>query len=385
MSFYQDAGFSRKRQRVGPVEFGLYPARLIALECAPRMNVLFIGGTGIISTACTELAVERGLDVTLLNRSQRAMVDGAQTLTADISIPGAAAQALAGRTWDAVVDFIAYNPPDIEARLALLRGKARQYIFISSASAYQKPLTHYLITESTPLANPLWDYSRNKIACEERLLRAYREEAFPVTIIRPSLTYGDTIVPLAVNSWLKGYTAIDRMRRGLPLIIPGDGLSLWTITHNSDFAKGLVGLLGHAGAIGHAFHITSDEALAWDQIYAMTAEAAGVPSPRFVHIASDFIAACIPAMKGTLLGDKSHSAVFDNSKIRRFVPDFVATTRYRDGIARTISWYDEDPSRRLIDAEACASWDRLIAAYERGLDAAAKDFGQADRAARQRQ
>ncbi len=349
------------------------------------MNVLFIGGTGIISAACTELAVDRGFDVTLLNRSKRGSISGARTIAADVSVAGAAAQALAGRTWDAVVDFIAYHPPDIEARLGLLRGRTGQYIFISSASAYQKPLTHSPVTESTPLANPFWDYSRNKIACEDRLVRAYREEGFPATIVRPSLTFGDTIVPLAVNSWLKGYTAIDRMRRGLPVIIPGDGLSLWTITHNSDFAKGLVGLLGHAGAIGHAFHITSDEALTWDQIYATTAEAAGASSPRFVHIASDFIAACIPAMKGTLLGDKSHSAVFDNSKIRRFVPDFVATTRYRDGIRRTLSWFDADASRRQVDLEACAVWDRLIAAYDRGLDAAAMEFGSADRPGRQRQ
>jgi nucleoside-diphosphate-sugar epimerase len=339
------------------------------------MDVLFIGGTGIISTACTELAVARGLQVTLLNRSLRASIAGTRTIVADVANPAATAQALAGRSWDAVVDFIAFTPADVEARLGLLRGKVGQYVFISSASAYQKPLTDYLITESTPLANPLWDYSRNKIACEERLNRAYREESFPISIIRPSLTYGDTIVPLAVNSWLKGFTAIDRLRKGLPLIIPGDGLSLWTITHNSDFAKGLVGLLGQAGAIGHAFHITSDEALSWNQIYAQTAEAAGVPSPRFVHIASDFIVACIPAMTGTLLGDKSHSAVFDNSKLRRFVPDFTATTRYRDGIRRTVAWYDQDPSRRHVDTDACAVWDKLIAAYGRGLDAAVREFG----------
>jgi nucleoside-diphosphate-sugar epimerase len=339
------------------------------------MDVLFIGGTGIISTACAQLAVARGFNVTLLNRSRRAPVAGTRTIAADVADPAAAARAVAGGAWDAVVDFIAFAPQDVEARLGLLRGKTGQYVFISSASAYQKPLTHYLVTESTPLANPLWDYSRNKIACEERLLRAYREEAFPVTIIRPSLTFGDTIIPLAVNSWLKSYTAVDRMRRGLPVIIPGDGLSPWTITHNSDFAKGLVGLLGHNGAIGHAFHITSDEAPSWNQIYAMTAEAAGVPTPRFVHIASDFIAACIPGMTGSLLGDKSHAALFDNSKIRRFVPDFVATTRYRDGIRRTISWFDADPARRQVDAEAGASWDRLIAAYGRGLDAAVADFG----------
>ena len=338
------------------------------------MKVLFIGGTGYISTACTELAVARGYDVTLLNRSNRAPIAGAKTIKADISNAAATAKAIEGMNWDSVVDFIAFTPVDIESRLALFRGKAGQFIFISSASAYQKPLTDYLVTVSTPLANPLWDYSRNKIASEERLMRAYREEAFPMTVIRPSLTYGDHIIPLAINSWLKSYTAVDRMRKGQPLIVPGDGLTLWTITHNSDFAKGLVGLLGHPGSIGHAFHITSDEALTWNQIYQMTAEAAGVPAPKLVHIASDFITACVPSMTGTLLGDKSQTAVFDNSKIRRFVPDFVATTRYRDGIARTLAWFDADPVRRAVDSESCQLWDRLLGAYGRGLDSAVREF-----------
>jgi nucleoside-diphosphate-sugar epimerase len=349
------------------------------------MKILFIGGTGFISTACTELAVARGFKVTLLNRSQRALIPGSQTIVADIHDSAAVAKALADTAWDSVVDFISYTPADIESRLALLRGKTGQYIFISSASAYQKPLTDYLVTESTPLANPLWDYSRNKIVCEERLIRAYREEAFPATIIRPSLTYGSVIIPLAVNSWLKSYTAIDRMRKGQPLIIPGDGLTLWTITHNSDFAKGLIGLLGHPGSIGHSFHITSDEALTWDQIYRFTAEAAGVASPKFVHISSDFICACMPSMTGSLLGDKSNTAIFDNSKIKRFVPDFVATTRYRDGISRTIRWFDSDPARREVDHEAAASWDRLIAVYERGLAAALREFGRAEGPGRHRQ
>ena len=338
------------------------------------MKILFIGGTGFISTACTELAVARGFHVTLLNRSQRALIPGTQTIVADIHDSAAVGKALASTTWDSVVDFIAYTPADIESRLALLKGKTGQFIFISSASAYQKPLTDYLVTESTPLANPMWDYSRNKIVCEERLIRAYREEAFPATIIRPSLTYGNFIVPLAINSWLKSFTAVDRMRKGQPLIVPGDGLTLWTITHNSDFAKGLVGLLGHPGSIGHAFHITSDEALTWDQIYRMTAEAAGVASPKLIHIASDFMCACMPSMTGTLLGDKSNTAIFDNSKIKRFVPDFVATTRYRDGISRTIRWFDSDPARREVDHEASASWDRLIALYERGLEAAVREL-----------
>jgi len=339
------------------------------------MNVLFIGGTGIISTACTELAIASGIEVTLLNRATRAPIPGAAAIAVDIADPAAAAKATAGMKWDSVVDFIAFTPADIEARLALFRGRTSQFVFISSASAYQKPLTDPLITESTPLANPLWDYSRNKIACEERLIRAYREEGFPATIIRPSLTYGSTIIPLAVNSWLKPYTAIDRMRRGLPVIIPGDGLTLWTITHNTDFAKGLVGLLGHTGSIGHAFHITSDEAPTWNQIYQMTAQAAGVSAPHFVHIASDFITACIPSMTGSLLGDKSHTAIFDNSKIRRFVPGYAATTRYSEGIKGSVAWFDADRSRQVLDPQASAGWDRLIAAYGRGLASAVKECG----------
>ena len=327
------------------------------------MNVLFIGGTGIISTACTELAVARGFKVTLLNRSQRALIPGSQTIVADIHDSAAVAKALAGTAWDSVVDFISYTPADIESRLALLRGKTGQYIFISSASAYQKPLTDYLVTESTPLANPLWDYSRNKIASEERLMRAYREEAFPMTVIRPSLTYGDHIIPLAINSWLKSYTAVDRMRKGQPLIIPGDGLTLWTITHNSDFAKGLIGLLGHPGSIGHSFHITSDEALTWDQIYRFTADAAGVASPKFVHISSDFICACMPSMTGSLLGDKSNTAIFDNSKIKRFAPGFEAAVPLAEGLARSLAWLEADPARQVVDPERDALLDRIVAAY----------------------
>lgn len=336
-------------------------------------KILFIGGTGIISSACTQLAVARGLDVTLLNRSKRKGTDGAKTIVGDIADPGIGAL-LSGRTWDVVVDFIAFEPAAIEQRLALFRGRVGQYIFISSASAYQKPGTQLWITEATPLANPFWDYSRNKIACEERLARAHQEKQFPITIVRPSLTYGDTVVPLAVNSWVQSFTALARLRAGAPLIIPGDGLTPWTITHNTDFAKGLVGLMGHAGALGHSFHITSDEALTWDQIYRATAEAAGVATPRFVHIASDFIAACLPDMTGTLLGDKANAALFDNTKIKRFVPDFQATTRFRDGIARTVRWFDADAARQTVDREATKQWDRLIAAYERGLDAARREF-----------
>jgi nucleoside-diphosphate-sugar epimerase len=225
---------------------------------------------------------------------------------------------------------------------------------------------HYLITESTPLANPYWQYSRDKIACEERLMVAYRDEGFPITIVRPSLTYGNTQIVLAVNSWQKSFTAIDRMRRGKKVIVPGDGTSLWCITHNSDFAKGFVGLLGHRQAIGHAFHITSDEVMTWDQFYRITAEAAGVEA-RIVHIASDFLGACNPDEIGSLTGDKSSSVVFDNSKIKRFVPDYCSTVPFAEGIQRTIDWFDADPARRVIDEKANAEWDTIIDSYGAGL------------------
>ena len=338
------------------------------------MKILFLGGTGVISTACTRLAVARGLDVTLLNRSSRDGIPGTRQITADITRTAEAATALAGKTWDAVVDFIAFDRASVEQRLELFRGRTAQYVFISTTSAYQKPAAHHLLTESTPLANPFWEYSRLKIAAEDRLQLALREDAFPVTIVRPSLTYDDPSIPLAINARGKSFTNIARLRAGRPLIIPGDGLSLWTITHSSDFAKGLIGLLGHQGAIGHAFHITSDEALTWNQIYQAVADAAGVAQPRFVHIASDFITACLPEYTGTLLGDKANSAVFDTTKIKRFVPDFVATTRFRDGIAQAVKWFDADPARQVTDPETEAKWDRLIAAYERGLAAARREF-----------
>ena len=339
------------------------------------MRVLFIGGTGIISAACTRLAAERGIDLTLLTRGQRAasLPGGVRTVGADIEDAAAVERGLEGQSFDAVVDWIAFHPRQVERDIELFRGRTRQFVFISSASAYQKPVGHYLITESTPLANPFWDYSRGKIACEERLMQAYREEGFPITIVRPSLTYGETQVTLAINSWTKSYTVVDRMRRGQKVIVPGDGTSLWVITHNSDFAKGLVGLLGREQAIGHAFHITSDEVMCWDQFYGLVAEAAGA-QPQLVHMASDFIAACLPEARGGLMGDKAVSVVFDNSKIKRFVPDFCATVPFGQGIRRTIAWFDADPARRQIDEEANAKWDRLIEAYERGTAEAVRWF-----------
>jgi len=339
------------------------------------MRVLFIGGTGIISTACTRLAAERGIDLTLLTRGRQAadLPAGVHTITADIDDPAAAARSLENVSFDAVVDWIAFTPAHVERDLALFRGRTRQYIFISSASAYQKPPSHYLIAESTPLANPYWQYSRDKIACEEFLMKAYREEGFPIVIVRPSLTYGDTQIPLAVNSWLKSYTIVDRMRRGKKVIVPGDGTSLWVITHNSDFAKGLTGLLGHRQAIGHAFHITSDEVMCWDQFYRLTAEAAGVDA-QLVHMPSDFLAACNPEKLGSLVGDKSASAVFDNSKIKRFVPGYCATTPFSDGIRRTIAWFDAELSRQVIDHDANGRWDKLIAAWERATGEVVKEM-----------
>jgi nucleoside-diphosphate-sugar epimerase len=229
------------------------------------------------------------------------------------------------------------------------------------------------MTESTPLANPHWDYSRNKIACEERLMQAYREEAFPVTIVRPSLTYGDTQIPLVLNSWEKSYTAVDRMLRGQKMIVPGDGTSLWVVTHNTDFAKGLVGLLGHEQAIGQAFHITSDEVLTWDQLFRIVGAAVGV-DPKLVHIPSDFIIACVPEKEGTLIGDKSVSVVFDNSKIKRFVPGYCATTTFAEGIRRSLAWFSADPSRKRIDHQVNSTMDKLIAACENGMNEAVRSF-----------
>jgi nucleoside-diphosphate-sugar epimerase len=341
------------------------------------MKVLFIGGTGNISKVCAELAVARGYDVTLLNRGNNTVVRGARHIAGDMADPAMVASALNSQRWDVVADFITFTPEQLDVRLKLFRGRVGQFIFISSASVYQRPVTHYLVTESTPLANPFWDYSRNKIACEDRLMRALREESFPSVIVRPSWTYGDTVIPLAVTSHGRFYfTGVDRMRKGKPMIVPGDGSSLWAMTHNTDFAKGFVGLLGNPATIGHAFHITSDEVLNWNQIYQTVAAAAGVRNVNLVHIASDFITTCLPEMTGGLHGDKASSVVMDNTKIKRFVPDFVATTKLRDGVAKSIAWYDADASRQLVDHEANDKWDRLIAAYERGLDAARREFGQ---------
>jgi nucleoside-diphosphate-sugar epimerase len=339
------------------------------------MKVLFIGGTGIISTACTALAAQRGMDLTLVTRGQKLaqqLPRRVRSLVADVNDP-ALAQKLEGQSFDVVVDWIAYAPADIERDLKLFRGRTRQFVFISSTSAYQKPPAHYLLTEATPLANPYWEYARNKIACEERLMQAYRDEGFPVTIVRPSLTYGETSIPLVLNSWQKPYTAVDRMLRGKQMLVPGDGTSLWVVTHNTDFAKGLVGLLGQQQAAGEAFHITSDEVLSWNQLFRIVGAAVGV-EPKLVHIASDSIAACIPEKRGTLLGDKSVSVVFDNSKIKRFVPEYSATTTFADGVRQTLAWFNADPARKQIDDRLNATMDKLVTAYEQGISRAVSSF-----------
>ncbi len=325
------------------------------------MKILFIGGTGKISTAVSQLAVARGFELYLLNRGQQQKnPPGSRNLTVDINQPKAVRAALRNLQFDAVVDWIAFTPEDIERDLALFKGRTKQFVFISSASVYQKPPTHYLITESTPLHNPFWDYARDKIACEERLLRAYREENFPVTIVRPSFTYNHYF-PVAVGGF-GCYTLADRLKRGKPIIVHGDGTSLWVMTHAEDFGRGLVGLFGNPQAIGHAFHITSDEVLTWNQIYQTLAEALGVEA-KLVHIPSNFIAQQAPPLAGTLLGDKSWSTVFDNRKIKTFVPGWQAVIPFHGGIRRTAAWFDADKKRRSVDAAVNRQMDEILKAY----------------------
>ncbi len=323
------------------------------------MKVLFIGGTGIISSAVSKLAVEKGIELYLFNRGQHSdfAPKDAKFIKGDTNDKSS----LKGKTFDVVVDWRAYVPKDVETDIEIFKGNTGQYIFISSASAYQKPPTHWLITESTPLANPWWQYSRDKIACEELLMAEYRNNGFPVTIVRPSFTYGINMIPAAINSWLKPWTLVDRMRKDKPVVIHGDGATLWTMTHNTDFAKGFVGLLGNIQAIGHAFHITSDEALTWNQIYQAIADAAGTKLNP-VYIPSDVICKFNPDLTGTLLGDKSWCAVFDNSKIKRFVPDFVATTPFAQGVKRSVEWFEQNPEHCAIDDEHNQFIDRLLVA-----------------------
>jgi len=323
------------------------------------LRVLFVGGTGIISSACSWQAVEAGLELTVVNRgktSVRPIPAEVRQIAADVNDPAAFAE-VAGQDFDVVVDWVAFTPDQVKARTDALRGHVGQYVFISSASAYQTPPARLPITESTPLRNPFWQYSRNKIACEDLLTALYRDEGFPVTIVRPSHTYDRTLVPFD-----GGWTIVERMRRGQPVVVHGDGTSLWTLTHHRDFARGFVPLLGHARTLGEAFQITSDDVLTWDQIAHALAAAAGTTA-QIVHVPSDAIAAVHPSWGDGLLGDKAHAAVFDLSKLRRVVPDFVATIPFEVGAREIVAWHDEDPSRHHIDPAIDEAMNTLIARY----------------------
>lgn len=337
------------------------------------MKLLMIGGTGTISLAITQMAAQTGVEVTLLNRGQhtREVPNNVRILHGDINDEAAVAKLLENEHFDAVADFIAFLPAHVERDIRLFTGKTNQYVFISSASAYQKPLSHYLINEATPMANPYWQYSRDKIACEELLMKAYRDEGFPVTLVRPSHTYGDYSVPMAVHGEKGGWQVIQRMRQGKPVIVHGDGLSLWTLTHNLDFAKGFLGLLDNRHAIGEAVHITSDETLTWNDIYELTGRALGV-KPEIVHISSDFLASWEPSLRGGLIGDKANSVVFDNAKLKRLVPGFAATIRFDQGVRSTLDFVLSHPECQTPDLEFDAWCDKVIAAY-RGAMGPAKD------------
>jgi nucleoside-diphosphate-sugar epimerase len=313
------------------------------------------------------MALSAGMEVYHLNRgiAENPFKDSVRRIKSDAYDLDSMQQALSGLTFDVVVNFIAYKTADIARDLQVFYQKTGQYVFISSASAYQKPPLHPVITESTPLKNPYWQYSRDKIACEEMLIRAYQEKDFPVTIVRPSLTY-ETVIPVAIGSWTD-FTIIDRIRNRKPVIVHGDGTSLWTITHSDDFALGFNGLLGHQQAIGHAFHITSDEILTWNQIYEAVGAAAGV-EPEMVHIPSDFICRFDDFQIGNLLGDKAHSVIFDNTKIKTFVPDFIATIPFIQGIKKTVNWFEEKPERMKILKENNEFIDKVIGAYRKIAD-----------------
>jgi nucleoside-diphosphate-sugar epimerase len=331
------------------------------------MKILFIGGTGNISSAVSKLVLEAGHELYHLNRGLRENnLKGVKNIVADITDEKSVLNAIKDYSWDSVVNWIAYKPEEIKRDFEYFKDKTNQYIFISSASVYQKPLTFPIVTESTPLKNPFWEYSRHKIACEEECTNLYRNNDFPITIVRPSLTY-NTVIPVAMGSW-SDFTIINRIRKGKPVIIHGDGTSFWTITHADDFAKGFVGLIGHQQAIGHAFHITSDEVLTWNQIYEAVANAAGAKL-NAIHISTEFICEFTDKLpewswiKGSLLGDKAVGAIFDNTKIKQFVPGFVATIPFAQGIKKTVEWFEADKKRMVIDENKNILLDNIIAAY----------------------
>jgi nucleoside-diphosphate-sugar epimerase len=322
---------------------------------SPR-SILFIGGTGVISATAAQRAVALGHRLTILNRgrSTRPVAEGVETLFADVRDVSAVREALAGREFDAVADFITYTPDQAKASLDLFADRTGQYVFISSASAYQKPPTRLPIRESTPLKNPFWQYSRDKIACEDLFFEAYREQDFPLTVVRPSHTYDRTKIAM-----VGGWTDIHRMRAGLPVMVHGDGTSLWTLTHSRDFAKAFVGLLGRPQAVGESYTITSDEYLPWNQIYQLFARAAGVAEPELVHVASETIAAHSEELGPNLLGDRSHSVVFDNTKIKSLVPDYCATVPFADGAREIVDWYDANPDLQVVNQQFMELSDKL--------------------------
>lgn len=323
------------------------------------LSVLFIGGTGVISAAAAARTVDAGHTLTVLNRgaeTRRTVPEGVETIHADVRDADAVRSALRDRTFDVVVDFLSFTPDHVAAWMELFRGRTGQYVFISSASAYQKPPERLPVLESTPLRNPYWQYSRDKIACEDKLVSAYRADGFPVTIVRPSHTYDSTSIVLT-----GGWTDIARMRAGRPVVVHGDGTSLWTLTHSTDLAKALVGLFGLPQAIGDSFTITSDEFLPWNRIYQLYGAAAGAPEPELVHIASDTVAAALPDLGPGLLGDKAHSVIFDNSKVKALVPEFVSSVPFARGVRETLAWFDANPGQQRTDARLDAAFDGLIA------------------------
>lgn len=328
------------------------------------MKALFIGGTGTISTSISSLCARRGWELTLLNRGSTQAPQGVETVRADMRNEEAVRAALKGRAFDVVADFIAYTPEDVERDIRLFSGRTGQYMFISSASAYQKPLSSPWITEGTPLCNPYWEYSRLKAACEDRLVRAYREEGFPVTIVRPSHTYCRRSVPVALHGANGSFQVLERMRQGRAVIVPGDGLTLWTLTHSDDFAVAFEGLMGNVHALGEVFHITGDESLTWNQIYETVAAALGVKA-RLVHIASETLGALCESYRGSLLGDKSNTVLFDNAKIRRAVPQFGAVKRFDQGAREAVAYIYAHPDCQRPDPAFDAWCDRLTEAYGR--------------------
>ena len=330
------------------------------------MKILFIGGTGTISTECTNLAVQKGFDVTLLNRgkTQTTLPKDIEVIIGDINDEATISKLLENKHFDVIVNFIAFTPADTARDIRLFSQKTEQYIFISSASAYQKPLSNAIITESTPLANPFWEYSRNKIACEDMLMQEYRKNGFPITIVRPSHTYGNFHLPVALHGNCGSWQVVERILQDKPIIIPGDGLNWWTVTHNTDFAKGFVGLIGNTHAIGEAFHITSDEQLTWNDIHNSIGKALG-KSVKAVHISAEMLVRFVPEWEGTLIGDKSNSVNFDNSKVKRAVPDYMATTRFDQGARQAIKYIMAHDEFRKLDPQFDAFCDDIISKIER--------------------